>query len=298
MRLEWLEDILAVHDTGSLRAAADIRFLTASAFTRRIKTVEQSIGSELFDRSNKPVSLRPHVMELIPRMREVAMNLRVIQNELSGTGNGTRVTRLICQHTLSVSWAPRVARALATNDTQMRIRSGTKDECLFSVLKSDTDVALVYEEPDLVIDDNDDLFERIHLAHDDFLPVAALIDNDELNETIKRKKIPLVTYPRNLFLGEVLAKTLAKISDQSIGFATFAESGLGPAVMEFVREGLGVGWLPSSLIKKEIESGEFTPLTHLLPPFRLNIVALSSKSTKSNVKSHIWKTINAKFGTS
>ena len=295
MRLEWIEDILAVHDSGSLRAAADIRYLTASAFTRRIKTVEQAIGCELFDRSKKPVTLRPHVVELIPRMREAAMNLRIIQNELSGTGTENRITRLICQHTLSVSWAPKVARALAISNTQMRIRSGTKDECLFSVLKNDTDVALVYEEPDLVIGD-EDLFERINLASEDFLPVAALSDNAELAEAIELRKIPLVTYPRSLFLGEVLEKTLTKVSDQSVSFSIFAESGLGPAVMEFVREGLGVGWLPSSLIKKEIDSGEFTSMTQIIPSFRLNIVALSSKSIKSHVKSRIWRKIDTEFG--
>ena len=178
----------------------------------------------------------------------------------------------------------------------MRIRSASKDECLFSVLKNDIDVALVYEELDLDINGDDDLFERIYLARENFMPVAALINNDELNEAIKRKKIPLVTYPRSLFLGEVLEKTLAKMPDQTISFTTFAESGLGPAVMEFVREGLGVGWLPSSLIKKEIDSGEFTPLTQFFPAFHLNIVVLSSKSTKSRVKSRIWKTIDSEFG--
>ena len=37
MRLEWIEDILAVLDTGSLARAAEKRLLTQSAFTRRVR---------------------------------------------------------------------------------------------------------------------------------------------------------------------------------------------------------------------------------------------------------------------
>lgn len=295
MRLEWLEDILAVHDTGSLRGAADIRFLTASAFTRRIKAVEQSIGSELFDRTNKPVTLRPHVIELIPRMREAAANLSSIQNELHGLGSTSQITRLICQHTLSISWAPKVAKALTTTGTQQRIRSGSKDECTLSILRNDTDFALVYEDPNQHDNSTEDLFDRIHFGEELFIPVAALKNNEKLSRSIQNKTFPLVSYPRNIFLGEVQEKALLKYHEGRGSFITIAEAGLGPAVMEFIREGLGIGWLPESLIKKEIESGEFTAMSNYMPTFSLEIVAITSKSTTSSMKSQIWKTIEAEF---
>jgi DNA-binding transcriptional LysR family regulator len=40
MRLEWLDDILAVAQTGSFSEAAQKRHLTQSAFSRRIRTIE------------------------------------------------------------------------------------------------------------------------------------------------------------------------------------------------------------------------------------------------------------------
>ena len=55
MRLEWLDDILAIASTGSFSGAAERRHLTQSAFSRRIQQIEQHIGVELFDRSQKPV---------------------------------------------------------------------------------------------------------------------------------------------------------------------------------------------------------------------------------------------------
>jgi DNA-binding transcriptional LysR family regulator len=295
MRLEWIEDILAIHDLGSLRAAAEVRFLTASAFTRRIKAVEESIGGDLLDRSNKPVTLRPHVEELIPRMREVAAHLRTVQDELSGLGENIQISRLICQHTLSVSWAPKVTKTLSLSGARVRVRSGSKDDCLLSVLKGEVDIALVYEDPNVRINAESDLFEQIQFGLDEFLPVAAIRDNTDLLQKIDTQKLPIVTYPRNIFLGEVLEKTLAKSHEKGVSFSTVAESGLGPAVLEFVREGLGVGWLPHSLVEEELRSGEFTSMVDIVPSFHLNVVAIKSKSSRSKRVLQNWKDVQERF---
>jgi len=66
MRLEWIDDILAVLDRGSLARAAEKRLLTQSAFTRRVRTIEESIGVALFDRRRKPAALMPGVQALEP----------------------------------------------------------------------------------------------------------------------------------------------------------------------------------------------------------------------------------------
>ena len=295
MRLEWIEDLLAVHDTGSLRAAADIRFLTASAFTRRIKAVEDSLGGELFDRSNKPLTLRPHVLEAIPDLRDAAASLRNLQNQLGSPKDPQKRTRLICQHTLSVSWAPRVARVLSEKGNSIRVRSGSRDECLLGILKSDSDVAIVYEEPDVAVAETEELFDRIHFGQEEFVPVAATDGKDELAGLIEAGQIPLVSYPRNLFMGEVLDRVLSKNHSKDLKVTTVAEAGLGPAVLEFVREGIGVGWLPSSMISDELQSGAFVSLTDIFPAFQLNIVALKSIRDQTKSSALIWDEIGGRF---
>lgn len=294
MRLEWIEDILAVHDSGSLRAAADQRLLTASAFTRRIKAVEDAIGGELFDRSNKPVTLRPHVVELVPRMRELSAGLKQVQSELSGLGSKGQITRVICQHTLSVSWAPRVAKLLASRQVQMRIKSGSKDECSLSVLKNDTDLAIVYEDHSKQKADEEDLFDKIFLARERFVPVAALFENEMLQHAIESGRFPLVAYPRNLFLGEILEQALSGTVNRNVATSIVAESGLGPAVLEFVREGVGVGWLPLSLVSRDIETNLLTDLSNVLPGFELSVVLVRSKtkSIRSKPQAKVWNWIS------
>ena len=82
MRLEWLEDILAVLETGSITAAAEKRHLTQSAFTRRLRSIESSLGSELFDRARKPVKLRDHVQRQEMELRRNVASLKSLRNRL------------------------------------------------------------------------------------------------------------------------------------------------------------------------------------------------------------------------
>lgn len=295
MRLEWLEDILAVHDAGSLRAAAEQRLLTASAFTRRIRVVEAAIGSELFDRSNKPVTLRPHVIELIPSIRDLVTGLKKVQDDLSGVANDEKITRIICQHTLSITWAPKVAKLLTLNGLQMRIKSGSKDECMLSVMKNDTDLAIVYDDPSGQNEKNSAMFDCYRFARERFLPVAALSLECSLKKASKNKRVPLVAYPKDIYLGEVLERVLSNGVKKGVNAAIVAETGLGPAVLEFVREGVGVGWLPLSIIRKEIVAGTLIEMTDILPPFELDVVVKKSKASRYKRTDTNWELISKNF---
>lgn len=288
MRLEWLEDILAIHDTGSLRAAAEQRLLTPSAFTRRVRAIEYAIGTLLFDRSSKPVTLRPHVSELIPQIREAVTALRTVRADLAGASTNQTVTRLISQHTLSVSWVPHLTRVLTDSGAHMRIRSGSRDECALSVLKNDTDFALIYDDPDTPLDQSGDLFETIPFGVETFLPVASTDRVDDFLSALDADCLPLVSYPSARFLGEAQEKALSTSSGRLIPTVTVAEAGLGPAVLEFVREGVGVGWLPKSLIDNDLQLGTLTSLTDAVPAFKLKIIAISSKTNKSRHVAKAW----------
>ena len=82
MKLEWLEDLLAVIETGSLNEASRKRYLTQPAFTRRIQTIERYIGVELFDRSHKPLRVKESVARNEEKIRQIVRSLRDITSDL------------------------------------------------------------------------------------------------------------------------------------------------------------------------------------------------------------------------
>lgn len=54
MRIDWIEDLVALLDSGGVADAARLRNVTQPAFSRRIKVLEDVLGIELIDRSVKP----------------------------------------------------------------------------------------------------------------------------------------------------------------------------------------------------------------------------------------------------
>ena len=134
MRLEWIDDILAVLDSGSLTRAAEKRLLTQSAFTRRVRLIEGSIGATLFDRRRKPVSLMPGVQALEPELRELSARLHKLRHTLkTESDQASQSLSFVCQHALTTTVSPKVVRTLtADDDISVRVRSGNQDECLFA----------------------------------------------------------------------------------------------------------------------------------------------------------------------
>ena len=57
MDFKWLEDFLSLAGTHSFSRAAEIRGVTQSAFSRRIRALEIWLGAELVNRDSHPVTL-------------------------------------------------------------------------------------------------------------------------------------------------------------------------------------------------------------------------------------------------
>ena len=55
--LDWLEDFIALAESGNFSRAAQARNIAQPAFSRHIKSLEEWVGVDLFDRTSHPVSL-------------------------------------------------------------------------------------------------------------------------------------------------------------------------------------------------------------------------------------------------
>lgn len=296
MRLEWIEDILAVSEMGSFNAAAEARFLTPSAFTRRIRSIEETLGCELFDRTKKPIVLKRHVRDSLPELREAAARLRHARQLLSEPEvDQTQRITLICQHALTASVAPGLLAHPVLGETpNARIKSGGKSECLLTLMKRKAEFALVYEalgeDPDL----DPEFCDRVVLGHEKFSPVirqGVAPDLERQTPTLLPDTLPMIGYPSSIFLGEVLQKTLASRPEKTPQLIRVAETGLSLALVEFVRRGLGVGWLPNMITEADLEAKSLVSLEHVLPTFELNVVLLRMKNDLPPKADEFWRAI-------
>ena len=150
MRLEWLEDILAVAETGSFQEAAERRRLTQSAFSRRVQHIEEQIGVDLFDRSRKPVQLLPTTAEQRDQIAKLANDLRQLVADLRrGARMASNRIAIASQHALTTSLTPLILKHIDArlHDTYVRLRSANLDECFALLLSRQVDIAIVYRLP-------------------------------------------------------------------------------------------------------------------------------------------------------
>ncbi len=287
MRLDWIDDILAVLDCGSLAQAAQKRMLTQSAFTRRVRTIEDSIGTTLFDRRRKPVSLMPGVQTLEPELREISARLHRLRHALK-TANSTSGKSLtfVCQHALTSTMSPQVVRAVTQNgETSVRVRSGNQDECLMQLLSKEVDLAIMYALPDDTASDISNAFETVSLGDDLLIPVCA----PRLRADASGAAVPIISYPADVFLGQVMTRMIFPRLPHGVTSIPIAETALTLAMLQLAVSEIGIAWLPSSLVEKPLADGDLIRVDDALPTQTLNIKMVRMRATQMAQSETIWQ---------
>jgi DNA-binding transcriptional LysR family regulator len=286
MRLEWIDDILAVLDTGSLARAADKRLLTQSAFTRRVRLIEDSIGAELFDRRRKPVTLMAGVEALAPELRDLSMRLRKIRYKLkSANGQSGGSLSFACQHAITTTVSPWIVRALTTRgEMSIRVRSSNQEECLMLLLSGEVDFVLMYTLPEEAAPFFEQAFEALTLGQDVLIPVCA----PALRGIVSASQIPCISYPTDVFLGRVFVRNIAPRLKNDVTIISKAETALTLAAHEYALGGIGVAWLPRSMAMEALAQGSLVSLEGHLPVQPLDIKAYRLLEGRSAIGDPAW----------
>lgn len=289
MRLDWIEDILAVLDSGSLARAAEQRAVTQSAFTRRVRQIEDAIGTELFDRRRKPVTLLPGVETLAPELRDLSLRLHRMQYRLKvSTSQTAGILRFACQHAITTTVSPWIVRRLMQlEDLSVRVRSGNQDECMVQLLAGEVDFAVMYTVPGDQTVPFARAFEAVQIGSDILVPVCVpdLQRDDPLSE------IPTISYPSDVFLGQVFDRKIAPRLHPDTRIVTKAECALTLAAYEFALGGIGVAWLPRSLVADAVAQGRLVTCEAQLPVQPLGISAIRLEENQDARNNMIWQTI-------
>ncbi len=257
MDLEWLEDFLVLREVGSFTLAAERRNSSQSAFSRRIQSLESWLGVTLVDRSVRPPRLTPVASEHHVELHRALSRFYELRSLLRGEQSRTSHLKMAVQHSLSISLVPNLVDALRKNGYQpaYHIRCGNRDECVDSVLRGEADLLICYDA------ENEQAFrigadmERLATGRDAMLlvgrPGTTLDENDE---------IALLAYPQDSFFGGVVWKRVMAELTSKFHCQTVCTSAFSSAIREMVLTGLGIAWLPGSLIADDLNAGRLAVL--------------------------------------
>jgi DNA-binding transcriptional LysR family regulator len=162
-----------------------------------------------------------------------------------------RAISLACQHAITTTVSPRLVRQLTeATGASVRVRSGNRDECLLMLLSGEVDLVVSYD-----------------LAGVDAAPTPAFRDHTLGQETLRpvctppvaqnlaSGGLPVITYPRDVFLGQVMESHVWPRLPGGTHLHRKAETALTLAAYHYALDGIGVAWLPGSLVAGDIETG-------------------------------------------
>lgn len=291
MRLEWLEDILAVAETGSLSDAADRRNLTQSAFSRRIRAIEDYVGIPLFDRARKPMQLRATTAAQQDQVARLANDLRQLVFDLR-RGDRAASNRIIfaSQHALTTSLTPELLNFVGREapEIYVRLRSANQDECFGLLLSRQADLAFVYRLQNEEHPVEADFVETLVLGQDRLIPVFAAEKSAALNASFQSGELPVIAYPGDVFLGQVLDNRILPAVRRLVQATPKVETALTLAALELARVGLGIAWVPFSLARADLEAGRLIDLSRTLSSATLEVTAVRVTGSPNPAVPIVW----------
>jgi LysR family transcriptional regulator, hypochlorite-specific transcription factor HypT len=295
MRLEWIDDILAVAEHGSFQAACEKRNVSQPAFSRRIRQIEQAIGAPLFDRSQRPAKLSAHIHDQLDRMRELSAGLRDLTVAMRDT-EGTRRRRIVIasQHAIAATSTPEIISRFSDLDIDTRLRSANRNECLAQIMTRRADIAFIHDVAGAQDIPGTDFLDMLQIGTEALIPVYAADRIDTLNQAYASGELPVISYPADVFLGQVQRRVIFPRLTRVGRIRPRLETALTLAALKFARTGFAVAWIPEPLARMDLRNKTLLDLSSTLPSVKMTLLAARLSGPTAPLTEEVWQRIRQK----
>ena len=295
MKIEWIEDFLALIDAGTFSQAAELRHVTQPAFSRRIRQLEEWLGVELIDRHSSRLTLTAHAKAYEESMRDWLAHLYAMRSRIRADAlHGPRAI-LTTQHTLTVSYLPRLLRYFRQNapDARLQVRSSDRSECIRNFQRGEADLLLCSELEGAPLSFDNEEAERVHLGTEQLIPVCASNRfGRPLFNLENQAYLPLIGYSADSFMGSILASPYLFDLQRRYDIELICETSFTIGIRELTLAGLGISWLPSGLIEEDLISGKLVSLIDLLGGPRLVVACYRQTGSNTLPVDTLWNLIH------
>lgn len=279
MELKWLDDYIALIETGNFSAAAARRHVSQPAFSRRIQMLEEWLGVALIDRSRKPLQFTPVAKENQLAFRSLVARIYEFRAVLKSESLGSADITIAVQHTLATSYMPAFLARLRglDKDQNFRIRSENRAESVALFMRGEAEILVTYDTPQSPCNVPAQLASRLVLGQDELTLVACPALHKELGKVAEGGQVPMLCFPPESFFGQVVrAEALPGLMRQhQVVVRCVSEFAMG--LRELALAGEGAAWLPASLIQADLARGALLPLRRLGHSVPMDIVVFFAR---------------------
>ena len=261
MNLSWLDDFLALAASGNFSRAAEERHMTQPAFSRRIRALEEWLGTELFDRPSQPTRLtaagewfRDVAHGLMARVARVPGEARAVAEAHSTT------LRFAATHALSFTFMPGWLRSLESRTAvgPVTLVSDVFARCEALLLQSQAQFVLCHAHPKSSSELQSQDYPFVCVGTDVLVAVSAPDPQGrprhEPGRATAACPVQTLNYSLESGLGRILRDVRGTLQDRWPA-QSVVKAHLASVLRTMALDGRGMAWLPHTLIAEDLRSG-------------------------------------------
>jgi DNA-binding transcriptional LysR family regulator len=296
--LAWLEDFLALSETGNFSRAAELRNIAQPAFSRHIRSLEEWVGVTLFDRSTHPAGMTEAGRRFGPMARELLHRLEIAREETRLAEEAASATlRFAATHVLSLTFFPQWLASLASDVGQSRIQlvSDSLAACEGLMLHADVQFLLCHYHRQVGNRLDPEQHDSVTVGADTLVPVAKARGSTLPtfgHERAPRAKLPVLAYSEESGLGRIVRAQLGDVLEKA-GADLIFTAHLAGVLRTMAIEGRGIAWLPESLVAEDIEAQRLVRAGDTRWSIPVEIRIFRRRSAERPVAERFWETIVA-----
>lgn len=265
---EWLEDFMALAESGNFSRAAEARAIAQPAFSRHIRGLEEWVGVDLFDRSAHPAALTAAGQRFLPLLEGVLGDLEAARIKARAAHDQEESTlRFAATHSLSLTFFPRWLTGIESrlHIGSLQTMSDSSRACEFLMFQRRVQFVLCHGHNEVPGRLDEQEYPMLRLGRETLLPVCVPHPDGTRAKALhalgNAPPVPMLAYSQDSGLGRImrarlrphLARTARRTTESELQEVFTAHHAVLLKTMAL--EGRGIAWLPQSLIGAELASG-------------------------------------------
>ena len=264
MDIQWFKDLGHVAAAGNFSQAAQLNNISQSALSRRIKALEDWVGAALVDRSSHPITLTDAGKQMLEAGEQALSRVETERDQIRETlaQPDRYVITFAAQHSIGWRFYPAWLQAFEASfgPIMSRLRADDLPNCVTDLRREEVDFVIAYESEHARGIEPGPEFQSLVIGRDRLIP-ASKVNAD--GEAMFRADDPSVSSIPYLRFGPTApigahVEPVLKRENLAKRLKPVYENSMGGALRIRARDGLGVAWLPQSLIQPDLDAGLLT----------------------------------------
>lgn len=291
MEIRWLQDFLAVAETGNFTRAAAMRNTSQAAFSRRIQQLESWFGVALIDRSILPTQLTPEGEQFRVTASRILADVLDARADLKGIPEQRADhIRIALPFALATArfpdWWSQWSRELRLTST---LTVGNVHDIGIGFLSGATEMMICFHAAQQPVHPEPERIEGMEIETDFFRPFispALLRREGFVFPGEPGKPLPLLTYSSGVYF----ARLVDLIVENAGGIAhsrQVVESDMSDILRDMAIAGHGIAWLPESTVAN-VPKDALVPMGGARWSMPLSIMAFRDRANGNPAVARLW----------